>query len=1841
MPPPPSGGRGAAAAPALAALLLAFCLGGVTPAGASAPCPAFEAKQAAMFRYHNDLFGTYEPFRDNGSYPNARHLLWITFDGGVATATAGAGDAVTPTVVYHPMEHTEDVSKLHFMTAMWVQNQDGHVIAFQEFTTGAPNAFMTFPVPEGTTAVRGYSMCNVHGLHRGNAFPLPQGATPKGPPLCEISTCESGDATDTTASGACTTFSGVRAQGRKKHAAKHGSTTPFTSATAPQALTAYVPQVAVERGGGVVRVSAPTNFVASPGEVDYVESVYIELGDSGTIVAADLVTPAAEGEAFEFSFPLPGTGPEGGWQAASGSLTATISSNVHGLFQSTPLTLSDAAPQAACKLQGCDGIMRTDTFSPSKPCPVVVLRNEAIRMHLQATGLTEPIAETPSNRKHIPYIVLDGTTARVTVGLGTVSPGNDNLIHPMSNASGTHYIAMLYVEDQGGRVVSGGAYAASSPLAVLEFDIPSGVTSLRAFSLCNKHGLFVSSVQSVTATSGVAPPCGLETCLVHPAVQLSSGGCAAYAAVEWEALHFQKAVYSDEGPHVYSEKSTAFQRMHTPFLTVLPGGGAVLDVGVTTLQNGSDVRPWHPAEFLEDASQIHFTRLMYVKDQAGVVVAALQAAVPGALDRMQFTIPEGVTQLTAYAYCQRHGLYQGPTVSLPSRVCALSSCGNASAVTEIVLPSPAPVAASCLPSGLSEQADGGANFQCTQVVQGGVSIHWTLDTASQSIAIGVSSASPGWLGMSFPQTFGLMAPALAIVASGTSLATYRITSASAGGVGRDPTVGTEMSLSGASQESANGGRVLRFRRSTSGLSVQAAVVNVAWHGSNAVLQPQHTTAVSLRINFMTGGVEAIEAKDLYSHRVAHAWLMVLAWCWVIPAGVLAKRYGKPIFGLGNSIRRGTIGAAFKIHLGLMLLATAMGTASYALAVREFRSNSEEDRGQHNIIGHAVFALLAALPLMGALGPLFFPTADSPGRYIFSLVHPWVGRVAYVSAVVQCFTGVRKFESGGMLDEAEALKIAAATGVACTLCSVVILETIKANFFVRRKRRTAKQFNTDKIPWEEINTHSGTADPWVVVENRIYAIQSWAAEHPGGTSVLYEQAGGDATEAFLSFTHSRAARDRMEKYYIGEVEDDRMVSAIGLAEEIANSLVRLSLDEADRLISECDSEVPPSLLSAYKSLLLNLDAYIPFLPASLVEVKTEETAFSQKRAQDRVAREIEGNPPDTAAIAFTDIQSSTALWEAAPQAMKIGLDKHNQVIREVISETHGYEVKTIGDAFMVAFTSGKDALRFGVRIQEELVGAKWPAPLMDVSHCAEQIDPATGARVWGGPRVRVGIHMGEVEPQRNPITGRIDFFGNTVNKSARVEGASIGGAVAVTEELLQAVGEEDLKEFGSLVQLPIGKVPLKGVKQLSQLTLVMPESLAGRKKDVLAALMEKREPKPSPKVALSAGTGTTKGMMMSGYSFRIERSHHPLNFASATCATVRVNYGYLSNVQIAPRAVASVLTPVLETIQRTEGLMQTICGSLLLATWNVNRKCDSHAIQAVRFSAILRDLGWNALAPHEVWGGQVSLGLATGNCLHGGVGSHTQRVMVVLGGVVSLSQRLTFVAEKAKSFALCAGMPGARGFVDEQSLRLNLRPIDMMRSSTSADDVVVHEINTASLATVLMSWGFSCEGAADKTWSPEFSSLAVAALGGNASAAQELEDLVREQATTRTCTDCSTNVSTVMCSDCSKARCTACSLKRCSGHSVEQGIRGNADALTYLLQRVHDTAVEKRGAKRHDMELQLGDVPSDNWLGHGQNTVPDVSNSVGIKSPLSFASPASPSVMSPISFPRVPEQAVPL
>lgn len=197
------------------------------------------------------------------------------------------------------------------------------------------------------------------------------------------------------------------------------------------------------------------------------------------------------------------------------------------------------------------------------------------------------------------------------------------------------------------------------------------------------------------------------------------------------------------------------------------------------------------------------------------------------------------------------------------------------------------------------------------------------------------------------------------------------------------------------------------------------------------------------------------------------------------------------------------------------------------------------------------------------------------------------------------------------------------------------------------------------------------------------------------------------------------------------------------------------------------------------------------------------------------------PRGRVALVFTDIEGSTRLWQALPDAMRAALALHDATLRTVFARHGGYEFGTAGDSFKVAFATADAAVAACVEAQCALVGAPWE-PAILTHDAASEVRSDHGGVLFRGLRVRMGVHLGPADAVPHPTTGRTDYFGTTVNAAARVGDAGHGGQIVVSQAVVDA-----LSAMPDATTRPLGDHRLKGVDGAVALHEVLPAALASR------------------------------------------------------------------------------------------------------------------------------------------------------------------------------------------------------------------------------------------------------------------------------------------------------------------------------------------------------------------------------------------------------------------------------
>jgi cytochrome b involved in lipid metabolism len=81
-----------------------------------------------------------------------------------------------------------------------------------------------------------------------------------------------------------------------------------------------------------------------------------------------------------------------------------------------------------------------------------------------------------------------------------------------------------------------------------------------------------------------------------------------------------------------------------------------------------------------------------------------------------------------------------------------------------------------------------------------------------------------------------------------------------------------------------------------------------------------------------------------------------------------------------------------------------------------------------------------------------------------------------------------------------------------------------------------------ITLNELEQHGPNSErQWCVIEGNVVDFTEYKHSHPGGDEILEENAGKDATEAFIQTGHSADARREMAQYVIGKLEQHASVT----------------------------------------------------------------------------------------------------------------------------------------------------------------------------------------------------------------------------------------------------------------------------------------------------------------------------------------------------------------------------------------------------------------------------------------------------------------------------------------------------------------------------------------------------------------------------------------------------------------------------------------------------------------------------------------------------------------------------
>ncbi len=147
------------------------------------------------------------------------------------------------------------------------------------------------------------------------------------------------------------------------------------------------------------------------------------------------------------------------------------------------------------------------------------------------------------------------------------------------------------------------------------------------------------------------------------------------------------------------------------------------------------------------------------------------------------------------------------------------------------------------------------------------------------------------------------------------------------------------------------------------------------------------------------------------------------------------------------------------------------------------------------------------------------------------------------------------------------------------------------------------------------------------------------------------------------------------------------------------------------------------------------------------------------------------------VLFTDLKGSTDMYGRVGDITAYEVvQKHFNLLTEVVREFHGALVKTMGDAIMATFSNSQEGVLASLAMVERM----------------KKLDSSSGQTELG---IKIGLHEGPALAVT--ADDRLDYFGQNINLAARVQGLAEAGEVWITEAVFNSPGVPDILQASGL------------------------------------------------------------------------------------------------------------------------------------------------------------------------------------------------------------------------------------------------------------------------------------------------------------------------------------------------------------------------------------------------------------------------------------------------------------
>ncbi|GAB4295194.1 MAG: hypothetical protein Fur0025_32210 [Oscillatoriaceae cyanobacterium] len=178
--------------------------------------------------------------------------------------------------------------------------------------------------------------------------------------------------------------------------------------------------------------------------------------------------------------------------------------------------------------------------------------------------------------------------------------------------------------------------------------------------------------------------------------------------------------------------------------------------------------------------------------------------------------------------------------------------------------------------------------------------------------------------------------------------------------------------------------------------------------------------------------------------------------------------------------------------------------------------------------------------------------------------------------------------------------------------------------------------------------------------------------------------------------------------------------------------------------------------------------------------------------DQVLSQRERIKISSVTVMFTDITGSTSMYEKLGDAKAYNIVRdHFEILFWAIEQQGGTVLKTIGDAVMASFITSEAAIKAAVNALVDFRDYNQNRPE------EEQV------------KIKIGIHRGSTVLVN--LNNRLDYFGSTVNKAARIQGVSQSWEISLSEDVYHAEMLVTALKSSGQWEVTKHEVDLKGIE----------------------------------------------------------------------------------------------------------------------------------------------------------------------------------------------------------------------------------------------------------------------------------------------------------------------------------------------------------------------------------------------------------------------------------------------